>query len=125
MMKNLLLVGIGGFGGSVLRYVTYLYFDKKFITIFPLATFTVNIIGSLIIGIIIGLSLKGNMVNNQMKLLLAAGFCGSFTTFSSFAFESYDLLQQKEILTSLLYIGLSVILGLIAVYGGLLITRLL
>ncbi|HNP19159.1 MAG TPA: fluoride efflux transporter CrcB [Fulvivirga sp.] len=122
MIRNLLLVGIGGFTGSVLRYVTYLLIDKKFTSNFLVSTMTVNVIGSLILGIIIGFSLKGNL-NEQTKLLLAVGFCGSFTTFSTFAFENFNLLQQRETLTSLLYIGMSVILGLIAVYVGLLIAK--
>ncbi len=122
MIRNLLLVGIGGFTGSILRYVTYLLIDKKFTSNILFSTLTVNVIGSLILGLVIGFSLKENL-SEQTRLLLAVGFCGSFTTFSAFAFENFNLLQQREVLTSLLYIGMSVILGLIAVYVGLLIAK--
>jgi CrcB protein len=117
MLKNILLVGLGGFVGSTLRYLAYVYIDKRFAGLFPAATFSVNIIGSFILGILIALYLK-NSLSESMRLLLAVGICGSFTTFSTFAMENFSLLSQKEILTSFIYISLSMIIGLGAAFAG-------
>lgn len=117
MLKNILLVGLGGFLGSTLRYLVYLFVDKRFIGSFPLATFSVNIIGSFILGLLVALSFK-NSLSESMRLLLAVGLCGSFTTFSTFAMENFSLLSQKELMTSFLYISLSVVIGLTAAFAG-------
>lgn len=117
MIKNLLLVGLGGFFGSILRYLTYLAIDKRLTISFPLSTFTVNIIGSLILGVIVGLSMKDNL-NEHTRLFLAVGICGSYTTFSTFALENINLLSQKDLLISFIYIAFSIIIGLAAVFIG-------
>jgi CrcB protein len=117
MLKNILLVGLGGFLGSTLRYLVYIFIDKRFTGSFPVATFSVNIIGSFVLGLLVALFLK-NSLSDSMRLLLAVGLCGSFTTFSTFAMENLNLLSQKEILTSFLYISLSVVIGLAAAFTG-------
>ncbi|MEQ9166004.1 MAG: fluoride efflux transporter CrcB [Fulvivirga sp.] len=117
MFKNILLVGLGGFLGSTLRYLVYIFVDKRFIGSFPLATFSVNIIGSFLLGLLVALSFKNNL-SESMRLLLAVGLCGSFTTFSTFAMENFSLLSQKDIMTAFLYISLSVIIGLAAAFAG-------
>lgn len=117
MLKNILLVGLGGFLGSTLRYLVYIFVDKRFIGSFPIATFSVNIIGSFILGLLVALSFK-NSLSESMRLLLAVGLCGSFTTFSTFAMENFSLLTQKELMTSFLYISLSVVIGLAAAFAG-------
>lgn len=117
MFKNILLVGLGGFLGSTLRYLVYIFVDKRFVGSFPLATFSVNIIGSFLLGLLVALSFKNNL-SESMRLLLAVGLCGSFTTFSTFAMENFSLLSQKEIMISFLYISLSVIVGLAAAFAG-------
>jgi CrcB protein len=111
MFKNILLIGIGGAIGSVLRY---LFSQMIKSASFPLATFTVNIIGSFLIGIIIALSIKHSAFNSQWKIFLATGLCGGFTTFSSFSFENLQLIQEGKWLTSLIYIAGSILLGIIA-----------
>lgn len=117
-MKQLLLVGLGGFIGSVARYlVSKLNFSWQMLTI-PMGTLTVNIVGSLIIGIIIALSTKSNFISNDLRLLLSVGFCGGFTTFSSFSAENMSLLQHGQYATALLYISASILLGLGAVFLG-------
>ena len=116
-MKQLLLVGIGGFVGSALRYLVYIWVDKRFEAIFPLSTFLVNIIGSLILGLIAGLFLKSN-ISVELRLLLGVGICGSFTTFSTFAIENVTLLEQKDFFTASAYVLGSVLVGLLMAFAG-------
>ena len=116
MLKNILLVGFGGFLGSICRYIVYLIFDRKLIDSFPWSTFTVNIVGSLLLGLLAGLILKQHL-NESYRLFLAIGFCGSFTTFSTFAYENVQLLQQKPLI-ALTYIAASVITCLGLAYLG-------
>lgn len=118
MWQNILLIGTGGFFGSVMRYGTNEFFIKTFETNKPLGTFAVNIIGSLLIGIILGLFENGTLLSPNWKLFLAVGFCGGFTTFSSFALENLSLMQADAFFTSVLYIAASIVLGLAAVYAG-------
>ena len=122
-MKQLLLVGFGGFFGSIARYlVSKLNITWSFHNI-PMGTFTVNIIGSLVIGILMGFFVKNNVqTTTNLKLLLVAGFCGGFTTFSSFTYENVTLLQQGHLFTALAYIAGSILLGILFVYFGYLIS---
>jgi fluoride exporter len=123
MFKMILIVGSGGFIGSVLRYLTTRFFQENFFSVFPWGTFSVNIIGSLIIGIIYGLSERGNLLSPDIRLFLTVGICGGFTTFSSLTNDAFILLQDKEILKFALYTSLSFFLGIMAVYGGRLIIK--
>lgn len=118
MTKAIILVGIGGAVGSILRYVNSLLVAKYFQTQFPLATFMVNILGCLIIGILMGVLDKQNVASPELRLLFITGFCGGFTTFSTFSSENISLLQSGQTLTAILYITASVILGLLAVWAG-------
>ena len=121
-MKQLLLVGIGGFFGSIARYlVSKLNISWSFHDI-PMGTFTANVIGSLIIGFLMGILVDANGLNNNLRLLLAVGFCGGFTTFSSFTNENLHLLQNGQYLTAFIYILGSVALGIVAVFVGYLIS---
>ena len=106
MIKNLLLVGLGGGIGSMLRFGTALLINNK---LFPYATFAVNIIGSFIIGVVFALS---------RKLFFAAGICGGFTTFSAFSLENMGLLQSGKYVIALTYIIASVVLGIVAAFLG-------
>lgn len=113
---NLLWVFVGGGLGSICRYGIARWMINYKMD-FPLATFTANIISCIILGYFIGLTLKGGFSDNQ-KLLLMTGFCGGFSTFSTFSAESFQLLQDGNIGTGLLYIGASVIVCLICVWVG-------
>ena len=115
MIKNLLLVGLGGGIGSILRYGTFLFINTKS---FPYATLTVNIIGSFIIGIVFALTLREEVLSQQWKLFLATGICGGFTTFSAFSLENMGLLQSGKYGMAITYISLSVVLGIIATFSG-------
>lgn len=118
MLRSILIVGIGGFIGSVLRYLTSVYFQTYTVSTFPWGTFSVNILGSLVIGIIFGLSERADYFSPDIRLFLAVGICGGFTTFSSFSNDAFILMQGREWLKFSLYIGLSVFLGLLAVILG-------
>jgi fluoride exporter len=122
-MKVILLVGTGGFIGSISRYLVSQLMQKTFETTFPLGTMAVNIIGSFLIGIIYALSEQSEILSAEWRVFLAVGFCGGFTTFSSFAYENFAMLNVQQFLFSALYIGLSLILGLLAVYLGVQLIR--
>ena len=123
-MKHFLLVFLGGGLGSILRYWISKNLNSYYSN-FYLGTFLVNIIGCLLIGILIGLSLKHNYITQNQTLLLSTGFCGGFTTFSTFALESNLLLKESSILYTSLYLGLSVALGILAISFGLWLCKIL
>ncbi|NKI32996.1 fluoride efflux transporter CrcB [Croceivirga thetidis] len=117
-MKQVILVFIGGGLGSALRYLISIRLNP-ILNHFYLGTFLVNIIGCLLIGLLLGLGSKEDIISPSTSLLLATGFCGGFTTFSTFAFEKYDLLKAGNLMAFSLYLGLSVIVGIISVALGL------
>jgi CrcB protein len=114
MIKNFILVALGGMLGSVLRYSFSLFIKHNS---FPLATLTVNIIGSFVIGIIMALALK-NENFGEWRLFLATGICGGFTTFSAFSWECINLLQHKQYINFSLYSLGSLIAGFAACFFG-------
>ncbi|EAQ99944.1 fluoride efflux transporter CrcB [Maribacter sp. HTCC2170] len=121
-MKQLLLVFLGGGLGSLLRYVVSKTFNNYF-QHFYLGTFLVNVIGCLIIGIVLGLSFKNNILSQNQTLLLTTGFCGGFTTFSTFALENQSLLKTGEILHFSVYTLSSIAVGIAAVLIGLWVSK--
>lgn len=125
MLKNMLLVGIGGFAGSVARYlVGRLTLGMHFFEI-PIGTLSVNILGSFVLGFLIGISDKSALLNADLRMLLMVGLCGGFTTFSTFTGENLALLHNGEYFAVFLYTALSLFLGFLAVYLGYVITNLL
>ena len=115
---NMVLVVLGGGTGSLLRYLCQRWVNESWQHSFPLATFLVNIFGCLLIGMLYALGEKGNVLSPQTRLLFITGFCGGFTTFSTFAFENRELLRTGDVLAFILYAAGSVILGILAVYLG-------
>ena len=122
-MRIILLIGTGGFVGSILRYLVSQFLQKIFETTFPLGTMMVNILGSFLIGIIYAFSEQSEVLTAEWRIFLAVGFCGGFTTFSSFAYENFAMLNIQQFLFSALYTGLSLILGLLAVYLGVMLVK--
>jgi fluoride exporter len=117
-VSSFLLVGIGGFFGSIARFVTSRSIDAKLNSIFPYGTFAVNIIGSFLVGFVIAWASKKIDGGENIRLLFATGFCGGFTTFSAFAFENLNLVQQRAPGTAILYISVSLIAGVLAAHAG-------
>lgn len=123
-MKQFLIVFLGGGVGSVLRYWISKFLNPYFSNFF-LGTFTVNIVGCVLIGILMGLSLKTNFLSQTQMLLLVTGFCGGFTTFSTFAMEGQFLLKESNLLYFAFYTVLSIAIGVLSVFLGLWISKLL
>jgi CrcB protein len=125
MFNNVLLVGLGGAAGSIGRYLCQRWVNEYYQHSFPLATFLVNVTGCLLIGVLYALGERGNILSQSTRLLLVTGFCGGFTTFSTFAFENMNLLRTGNHFYFLLYAIGSVVLGIAAVYTGSLLIKLL
>lgn len=123
MLKHFLWVALGGAAGSMLRYGTALLYKEWQWDRLPLATLTVNLLGCLLIGFIYGLLNEVPQFPKKYLLLLATGFCGGFTTFSSFAFENVELLETQDWWYSLFYIFISVLGGIGCVILGVWISR--
>lgn len=123
MIKNLTLIFIGGGLGSICRYLIGKYFSQFKWVDFNLGTLIVNVIGSFLIGLFIGYFLKDESQNQSLYLLTAIGFCGGFTTFSSFSVDQLNLLKSGAYQSFFIYLMLSLVLGLTATFLGLLLTK--
>lgn len=118
MIRTLLVVALGGGIGSALRFIVSKAVSENMDGTFPYPTFAVNIAGCLLIGLFYGLSSRGSLGGNSVKMLLTTGLCGGFTTFSTFCNENLALLRGGNAVAALLYAGLSVMLGFMAVAAG-------
>jgi crcB protein len=118
MIRTLFFVGIGSFAGGVFRYLLSRLIQDNTMSSFPFATFIVNLAGCFAIGLFYGLFERTNFLSQDLKLFLTVGLCGGFTTFSTFINENVSLLKDGSFFYFLLYTGLSIFLGIIAVYLG-------
>ena len=123
MIKNFLIVGLGGAVGSMLRYAVQKFFQAQTATAFPTGTLLVNIAGCFLIGILWSLVSRSLTWNEEMKLLLMTGFCGGFTTFSAFTLEGIGLLKENRTVLSVIYLSASVLGGLLATFIGIRIVK--
>ena len=121
MIKQFLFVGLGGALGSMLRYATSLITARYYANTFPLATFVTNVLGCLLIGLFIGYFSKNS--NQNLQFLLITGFCGGYTTFSTFAAENISLWQGQNYFTLIVYTVASIFIGCFAVWLGLIINK--
>ena len=117
-MLNITAIFLGGGIGAVLRYLTGIVISAYLKTNFPAATFFVNIIGCFILGFLFVFFIEKSQINPALKLLLTTGFCGGLTTFSTFSLEIFNMIQDTQYTTAILYIGTSLIIGLLAVFLG-------
>ena len=120
LLKNFLIAGFGGFLGTLLRYAVTLLIKPG---MFPAATFLVNVTGSFILGLVLGYTLKFNPGESNLKLFLATGFCGGFTTFSTFSYENVSLLKAGSYSYFFLYVAGSLVIGIFATWLALLIMK--
>ena len=122
LMKQFLLVFVGGGLGSVFRFflsqISFFNFSK-----FPISTLLSNIIGCFILGLILGYAIKNEQLNSPQTLLLATGFCGGLTTFSTFAYENISMIKSGDISQIFFYTFLSLLFGFIAVFIGLQLSK--
>ena len=116
-MRILLLIGTGSFIGGVLRYSISQFIQTKFLSSFPFGTLGINILGCFAIGLVFALSERTNM-SPEMRLFLATGICGGFTTFSAFSNETFSLMRDGQLLYASVYITSSVLFGLFATFIG-------
>jgi CrcB protein len=123
MIRTLLLIAFGGGIGSVLRYLTSVLVQKYYASVFPLATLITNVLGCFIIGLLMGVFEKNQVVTSDLKWLFVTGFCGGYTTFSTFGYENISLFQNNNSVLAFLYIGGSIFMGLFAVWLGLILTK--
>lgn len=124
LLSKILIVGAGSCLGGVSRYLVSRMMQTICPGEFPWGTFVVNVVGCLIIGLVYGLIDRGCEMNEGVKLFLTVGFCGGFTTFSTFMHENYLLFSGSHLLTVGAYAALSVFVGFLMVYAGYLLTRL-
>ena len=123
MIRNILLVGLGGGLGSIARYWCQRWMLMAYPHFFPFGTFAVNIAGCFLIGIFWALSFRSSVFNDSWKLFLMTGLCGGFTTFSAFTLEGIGLIKEQKTGLFFLYTGASVITGLLATFIGMKIMR--
>ena len=121
-MKIILLIGLGSFLGGISRYLVTIYIHNRYLSNFPFGTLAVNVIGCFLIGLVYGITEKGNL-SAEWRIFLATGILGGFTTFSSFSLETITLLREKEYLYAFSNLGLSIFLGLAATLAGIFLIK--
>jgi len=117
-MKEILWVGLGGFAGANARYLLGIWVATRFGTTFPYGTFIINVTGSFVLGVIMGL-LDAHVLASAVRLSLAIGFVGAYTTFSTFTYETLRLVESGSLLLAAANVVGSVVVGLLAAIAGL------
>jgi CrcB protein len=124
-MAQIFLVGIGGFVGSILRYILsgwiHKFLDNPW---FPYGTLGVNVLGCFLLGLLAGLADHRSLFTSETRVLMFIGVLGGFTTFSTFAFETFSLAKNTQNLAALINIVLQLVLGLLGVWVGNILARL-
>ena len=122
-MKAILIIWLGGGIGSVLRYLVQLGINRLVTVTFPAGTFLINITGCFAIGLLYGLASKYSALTLEWRLFLITGLCGGYTTFSSFSYEGISLFRQGNYSYFILYVVLSVVVGLLSTLGGMAVVK--
>jgi len=121
--KIVFIIGLGGFIGTIARYLSHQFVHRYYPLTFPYGTLAVNLLGCFLIGIFYGLSVKGNLLSPEWRMFLTTGFCGGFTTFSAFTLESVNLMYDRQYLYVGIYAAVSVVVGIAATYSGIWLTK--
>ncbi|HRN26179.1 MAG: fluoride efflux transporter CrcB [Ignavibacteriaceae bacterium] len=124
-MLNYILVSAGAAIGGALRYSISSYIQKNISVLFPYGTLIVNIAGSFLLGIIMFYLNEKELIGNEFRLFLTVGFCGGFTTFSTFSYETLNLFKDSEFGLAIYNVALNVILCLVGIYLAYLISKLI
>ncbi len=122
-MLKYVMVGVGGCLGSILRFWVGSYIGSRLGTRFPYGTFVVNVTGSFLIGLVFALLTARTQWSPNWRYLIPIGFIGGYTTFSSFEYETFRIIHDGQIGMGFLYVALSVIVGFVAVWGGVMTGR--
>jgi CrcB protein len=122
-VKPILVIFLGGGIGSVCRYLAGLSITRQLPTAFPAGTFIINITGCFLIGLLYGIADRHSWLTVEWRLFLMTGICGGYTTFSTFSYEAISLVRQGNYTYFLLYVTLSVVVGLLATVGGAAVAR--
>lgn len=123
-MKIISLIGIAGFFGAIARYLVSGWTYKLFSTTLPYGTLLVNVIGSFFLGLIMEFSLRSTIISDEMRIAFTIGFLGAFTTFSTFSFETYKLLEDGSFFLAISNIALNLFLCLFAVWFGIILAKI-
>lgn len=118
MIKTLLFIGMGSFAGGISRYMLSKYVQNLTHLSLPIGTLTVNVLGCFLIGLLYGLFDRGNLMNSNLRLFLTMGFCGGFTTFSTFMGENFQLMKGANFFYLSLYLSASIIGGYLLLFLG-------
>ena len=118
MILKIISIGLGSALGGICRYLLTELLSRQELKLLPWGTFAVNVLGCFLIGVIFGLIDRGLAISPAMKAFLTIGFCGGFTTFSTFINENFMMLSTGQALSALVYTVLSFAIGLLAVWGG-------
>lgn len=123
-MNQLLLIFVGGGLGSITRFVLGKSIQEQFLRNFPFGTLGVNVLASFILGIVVGMFEAKTLLNPNYRTFIAIGFCGGFSTFSTFSNDTLQLIQNNRISEALLNVLLNVILCILATFGGLTLAKI-
>lgn len=123
MWKTITYVAVGSVIGGVSRFLLQQFIQRRVESTFPYGTLVVNLLGCFIIGIVVGLADRGNLMSPQTRIFWATGICGGFTTFSSFINENHSMLLDGELLNTFAYISISIVAGLTATALGLFLIK--
>lgn len=123
MLYKIIIIGLGGFVGSTGRYIISKLIQENASSVFPWATLLINLVGSFLIGVLFTLAFKENLISENWRDFLIIGFCGGFTTFSTFSLENYNLYNTGNYLPLIFYSSISVIGGFIMVLLGIALTK--
>jgi fluoride exporter len=123
-MNQLLLIFVGGGLGSVFRFVLGKSIQAQFLRTFPFGTLGVNVLASLILGLLVGMFEAKMLTNSNYRTFIAIGFCGGFSTFSTFSNDTLQLIQNNRLAEALLNILLNVVLCILATFGGITLAKI-